>query len=85
MIKYYVDHKTYRKFGRTWMLDEDYGTEEISEATYLKFKYEHWKGDRRTFKYINGLGDMLTQLSTTEPTYKRIKSVRIFSFEIVED
>lgn len=85
MIKYYVDHKTYRKFGRTWKLDEEHETEEISEERYLRLEYEKWLGDSRTFKYIDGLGEMLIQLSWIEPVEKQFKSVRTFSFKTVED
>lgn len=81
MIKYYVDHKTYRKFGRTWKLDEEHETEEISEERYLRLEYEKWKGDRRTFKYIPNFGRMMTRLTNVEDIYRENKSVRDFTFE----
>ena len=52
---------------------------------YVRFKHEKWNGDRITFKYINALAEMLTQLSNTELNRKKRKSVRTFTFKIEED
>lgn len=81
-MKIYVEHKTYRKVNGRWELTKDYGTKEIKFEQYELLKNEKWKGDRRTFEYYYEFGGrMMVRLSNTEPTYRELKSVRVFTFK----
>lgn len=81
-MKIYVNHKTYKKINGRWVIKEDYGTKEINYKEYVILKNEKWKGDRRTYQYNSELGrDVMVRLSSTEPMYRKIKSVREFTFK----
>lgn len=80
-MKIYMEHKTYTKDGNKWILRNDWGKEEISEATYLHLRYEKWSGDRRVYKFLQGYGKMMIKLTNTEPIFQENKSVREFTFE----
>lgn len=79
-MKILMNRKSYEKIGNRWVLEEDYGTEEISKEMYSTLSNEKWKGDRREYDYTC-YGYVMVKLSNIEQSTRRYKDVRTFTFE----
>ncbi len=81
-MKIYMKKTNYEKVNGKWIVTKKYDEVEITEERYNHLRNEKLRGDRRTFEYYYEFGGkMMVSLSSTEPIYKEIKSVREFRFE----
>lgn len=81
-MKIYMKKTNYEKVNGKWVVTKKYDEVEISEKRYNHLKDEKLRGDRRTFQYNYEIGGkMMVRLSSTEPIYREIKSVREFRFK----
>lgn len=81
-MKIYMKKTNYEKVNGKWIVTKRYDEIEISEERYYHLKNEKLRGDRRTFEYYYEFDErMMVTLSSTEPVYREIKSVRKFRFE----
>ena len=78
-MKIIMKHQTFEKVGNKWILLDDFGTKEITRKEYDILATEKWSGDRRSYGYTC-IGYVVEKLVNIEPTYKNLKSVRIFDF-----
>lgn len=82
-MKIYMKKTNYEKVNGKWFITKKYDEVEISEERYNHLKDEKLRGDRRTFEYYGEFDErMMVRLSSTEPIYREIKSVREFRFKI---
>ena len=80
-MKIYMKKTNYEKVNGKWIVTkvED---KEITEEQYYHLKGEKWQGDRRTFQYDYEIGArLMVKLTSIEPIFKEIKSVREFTFK----
>lgn len=80
-MKIYMKKTNYQKVNGKWIVTkvED---KEITEEQYYHLKDEKWRGDRRTFQYDYEIGArLMVKLTSIEPIFKEIKSVREFTFK----
>lgn len=81
-MKIYMKKTNYEKVNGKWIVTKRYDEVEISEERYCHLRDEKLRGDRRTFEYYYEFGErMMVKLSSTEPIYREIKSVREFRFK----
>lgn len=81
-MKIYMKKTNYENVNGKWIVTKKYDEIKISEERYYHLRNEKLKGDRRTFEYYYEFGEkMMVRLSSTEPIYREIKSVREFRFE----
>lgn len=81
-MKIYMKKTNYEKVNGKWIVTKRYDEKRISQERYYHLKNEKLRGDRRTFQYDYELGEkVMIKLSSTEPIYREIKSVREFKFE----
>lgn len=81
-MKIYMKKTNYEKVNGKWVVTKKYDEVEISEKRYNHLKDEKLRGDRRTIQYNYEIGGkMMVRLSSTEPIYREIKSVREFRFK----
>lgn len=80
-MKIHMKKTSYEKVNGKWIV-ENVEDKEITEEQYRLLKDEKWQGDRRTFQYDYEIGArLMVKLTSIEPIFKEIKSVREFTFK----